>query len=418
MQKELETRNFIYEGKTDTPKYIDARIKFEEEEEEEEEERERLLSLADNDVDKWILTGAPIPLSLDQKFKLCFLNPYKENDSYIEMLIQKYPIDENSFHRLLFNTEIEEFAPKLKILGLNEMNKGQQNENESILDDLPFDVVQSDAIGLSREAKLYQSKELIETLIFLFENKNSNTSLTLKSGKLKNNNHKTSNKDISDALMEGLITKLIERSLNTDYLSYEDAKYEILNLKDIDWIENWIERYIQENDLSRQVGKEVSININNPIEYIDNDMINSYCEEHFSERPITLQFLYHQCDLIKINKTKKKRGAKPKNDSVASVAERLSYLIRLKRFLNQNEVNDISKFSISNKDCRLIHDYLVIFQLIPNQRKRDNTTTTPENYIKALIQNYRKNRKYVSNMNNMVHFLINSYKQTGIYPIH
>ena len=408
----LETRKFIYEGKTDTPEYIEARIKFE------EEERERLLSLADNDVDKWILTGAPIPLSLDQKFKLCFLNPYKENDSYIEMLIQKYPIDENSFHRLLFNTEIEEFAPKLKILGLNEMNKGQQNENESILDDLPFDVVESDAIGLSREAKLYQSKELIETLIFLFENKNSNTSLTLKSGKLKNNNHKTSNKDISDALMEGLIAKLIERNLNTDFLSYEDAKYEILNLKDIDWIKNWIEKYIIENDLRNQVCKEFSININNPSEYIDNDMINSYCEEHFSERPITLQFLYHQCDMITASKKKKKTGAKPKNDSVASLAERLSYLIRLNRFLNQNEVNDISKFSISNKDCRLIHDYLVIFKLIPNQRERNNTTTTPENYIKALIQNYRKNRKYVSNMNNMVHFLINSYKQTGIYPIH
>lgn len=412
MQMKLETRKFIYEGKTDTPEYIEARIKFE------EEERERLLSLADNDVDKWILTGAPIPLSLDQKFKLCFLNPYKENDSYIEMLIQKYPIDENSFHRLLFNTEIEEFAPKLKILGLNEMNKGLQNENESILDDLPFDVVESDEIGLSREAKLYQSKELIETLIFLFENKNSNTSMTLKSGKLKNNNLKTSNKDISDALMEGLITKLIERKLNTDFLSYEDAKYEILNLKDIDWIKNWIEKYIIENDLRNQVSKEFSININNPSEYIDNDMINSYCEEHFSERPITLQFLYHQCDMITVSKKKKKAGAKPKNDSLASLAERLSYLIRLNRFLNQNEVNDISKFSISNKDCRLIHDYLVIFQLIPNQRERNNTTTTPENYIKALIQNYRKNRKYVSNMNNMVHFLINSYKQTGIYPIH
>lgn len=412
MQKELESRKFIYEGKTDTPEYIEARIKFE------EEERKRLLSLADNDVDKWILTGTPIPLSLDQRFKLCFLNPYKENDSYIEMLIQKYPIDENSFHRLMFNTEIEEFAPKLKILGLNEMNKGLQNENESILDDLPFNVVESDEIGLSREAKLYQSKELIETLIFLFENKNSNTSMTLKSGKLKNNNLKTSNKDISDALMEGLITKLIERNLNTDFLSYEDAKYEILNLKDIDWIKNWTEKYIIENDLRNQVNKEFSININNPSEYIDNDMINSYCEEHFSERPITLQFLYHQCDMITVSKKKKKAGAKPKNDSLASLAERLSYLIRLNRFLNQNEVNDISKFSISNKDCRLIHDYLVIFKLIPNQRERNNTTTTPENYIKALIQNYRKNRKYVSNMNNMVHFLINSYKQTGVYPIH
>lgn len=411
MQKELESRKFIYEGKTDTPEYIETRIKFE------EEERKRLLSLADNNVDKWVLNGVPIPLSLDEKFRLCFLTPYKENDLYIEMLIQKYPIDENSFHRLLFNAEIEEFAPKLKILGLNEMNKGLQNENESKLEDLPFDVVESDEIGLSREAKLYQSKELIETLIFLFENKNSNTSMTLKSGKLKNNNLKTSNKDISDALMEGLITKLIERNLNTDFLSYEDAKYEILNLKDVDWIKNWIEKYIIENDLRNQVGREFSININNPSEYIDNDMINSYCEEHFSERSITLQFLYHQCDLIKIDKTKKKRGAKPKNDSVASLAERLSYLIRLNRFLNQNEENDISKFSISNKDCRLIHDYLVIFKLIPNQRERNNTTTTPENYIKALIQNYRKNRKFVSNIN-MIHFLINSYKKTGVYPIH
>ena len=69
MQKELETRKFMYEGETDTPEYIEARIKFEEEE---EEERKRLFSLADNDVDKWLLTGTPIPLSLDEKFKLCF----------------------------------------------------------------------------------------------------------------------------------------------------------------------------------------------------------------------------------------------------------------------------------------------------------------------------------------------------------
>lgn len=411
MQKELEKQKFIYEGRTDTPEYIEARLKFE------NEERERLLYLADNDVDKWIITGNPIPLSLDEKFKLCFLNPYKENDSYIEMLIQKYPIDENSFHRLLFNTEIEEFAPKLMILGLNEMNKELQNENEPFIDDLPFDFVEGREIVLTRREQFIQSRELIETLIFLFENKNSNTSITLKSGKFKNNNFKTSNNEIIDTLIDGLKSKLIERNLNTDCLSYEDAKYEILDLKDIDWIKNWIERYIKENDINRQEGTEFSFNINNPIEYIDNDMINSYCAEHFSERPITLQFLYHQCDMITVSKKKKKAGAKPKNDSVASLAERLSYLIRLNRFLNQNEENDISKFSISNKDCRLIHDYLVIFKLIPNQRERNNTTTTPENYIKALIQNYRKNRKFVSNIN-MVHFLINSYKKTGVYPIH
>ncbi len=414
MQEELERRKFNYDGRKDTSEYIEARIRFE------EEEKEHLLSLADDDVDKWMLTEAPIPLSLDHKFKLCFLNPYKENDRYIEMLIQKYPIDDNSLHRLLFNTEIEEFEQQLKILGLNEMNKGQQNENENeyIGEDLPFDNIENNEIKLTREEQLSQSKEIIETLIYLLENKDTNTSLTLKSGKYKSNNLKSSNIEIVDALIEGLKAKLIERNLNTDFLSYEDAKYEIFNLKDVDWIKNWIEKYIYENDLSGQVGRDFFVNINNPIEYIDNDMINSYSEEHLSERPITLQFLYHQYDLINIDKEKKKRGAKPKNDSIASLAERLSYLIRLNRFLKQNKENDISNFSISNKDCRLIHDYLVIFNLITNQRERNNTTTTPENYVKALIQNYRKNRKYVSNVNNTVHFLINSYKQTGIYPIY
>ena len=88
----------------------------------------------------------------------------------------------------------------------------------------------------------------------------------------------------------------------------------------------------------------------------------------------------------------KKAGAKPKNDLLASKAEHFSYLIRLRRFINQDEYDDIEKFPISNADCRLIYDCFVFLGHLEDNIGKNNSTK-PENYIRSLIDNYRANRK-------------------------
>lgn len=372
-----------------------------------------------NEFENWINYEVPIPLTNKECFTLCFLKPYKENESFIKSLLSKYPINDDLYNRLLINTELEEFAYHLKIMGLNEINKKAKVDRIEENDILPFDStneINSDKSTI--ENQVNENKEIIDTLIYLLENKNSAVNIVLKSGNLKNNNFKTQNNQITGAFIEGLKLNLKEKGLNKDYLSYDEAKVEILKLKDVEWIEDWLEKYLTENNMMNYNNLEFSIDINKPEEYIDNDMINMYSEEHFAEKEITVEFLYHLYDQIKNDKRKKKAGAKPKNDNIASLAERLSYLIRLKRFLSQNEYHDISRYTIKNKDCRLIHDYLVFFGLIQDQKERKNTTTSPENYIKMLIKNYRVNRKFIANENNMMHFLINSYKRNGIYPIH
>ena len=372
-----------------------------------------------NEFENWINYEVPIPLTNKECFTLCFLKPYKENESFIKSLLSKYPINDDLYNRLLINTELEEFAYNLKIMGLNEINKKAEVDRIEENDILPFDStneINSDKSTI--ENLVNENKEIIDTLIYLLENKNSAVNIVLKSGNLKNNNFKTQNNQITGAFIEGLKLNLKEKGLNKDYLSYDEAKDEILKLKDVEWIEDWLEKYLTENNMMNYNNLEFSIDINNPEEYIDNDMINMYSEEHFADKEITVEFLYHLYDQIKNDKRKKKAGAKTKNDNIASLAERLSYLIRLKRFLNQNEYFDISRYTIKNKDCRLIHDYLVFFGLIQDQKERKNTTTSPENYIKMLIKNYRANRKFIANENNMMHFLINSYKRNGIYPIH
>jgi hypothetical protein len=405
--------DFKYDGKTTDVEYVEKRIEY---------EMKKMIPDPDtsySELESWINFGTPMPLSKEECFTLCFLKPYKKNESYIKSLLSKYPINDDAYNRMLINTELEEFAYHLKIMGLNEINKKAEVDRIEENDILPFDnsnEIYSDKSTI--ENQVNENKEIIDTLIYLLENKNSTINIVLKSGNLKNNNFKTQNNQITEAFIEGLKLNLKEKGLNKDYLSYDEAKDEILKLKDIEWIENWLEKYLTENDMINYNNLEFSIDINKPEEYIDNDMINMYSEEHFAKKEITVEFLYHLYDQIKNDKRKKKAGAKPKNDNIASLAERLSYLIRLKRFLSQNEYHDISRYTIKNMDCRLIHDYLVFFGLIQNQKERKNTTTSPENYIKMLIKNYRANRKFIANENNMMHFLINSYKRNGIYPIH
>lgn len=82
-----------------------------------------------------------------------------------------------------------------------------------------------------------------------------------------------------------------------------------------------------------------------------------------------------------------RNGAPKKNELAYTIGKQISYLIRIERFLSSSkEITDIEKIQLKNKDFRFIHDCLSIIGEIKNQSNRENTTTTPEKYIRSLLK--------------------------------
>lgn len=85
--------------------------------------------------------------------------------------------------------------------------------------------------------------------------------------------------------------------------------------------------------------------------------------------------------------TETRKGAKKKNEIAFIIGKQLSFLVRLERFLTNNEgITDIEGIPLKNKDCMFIHDCLVAFREIESQTNREFTTTTPEKYIRTLLK--------------------------------
>ncbi|MEI6754353.1 MAG: hypothetical protein WCK78_14450 [Paludibacter sp.] len=366
------------------------------------QEFESDFTKAFEEVKIWRQNAKPAPMTIDQCFQICINPVYFTFDIVNEELKNKYPFDD--FNRLLIKTDLENFTEHLYIFGLFEKDKiNVRKRNEAEFNSI---------IDHPSSVTLYnnQAQAISNALLFLLVHQDTDISIIFKSKGKYADSIKFDDNFLTSKIIEGLKRDYENFNLNEENLTFEEAEEEIKNLCDPKWIENYINQLLSDEENNVYYGRIKSYE---DIEgFVDENMINEYAYDHETKREITVDYVKSLYGESK----KRKPGAKPKNDTIASIAERLSYLIRLKSFLNQNEYTDISKYPLSNKDCRLIHDYLVFFNLIPNQKQKQNTTTTPENYIKALIKNFRKHRKLLR-QENSVHFLINSYKRDGIYPI-
>lgn len=93
-----------------------------------------------------------------------------------------------------------------------------------------------------------------------------------------------------------------------------------------------------------------------------------------------------------------RRGKPQKNHLIAQFALILLSLI----YHDYAIINKVEGYS--NKDCRLIHDYLAFFKIIDDKRllaerlnsKGAKSKITPHNYIRSLVNNYRKSVKSIS----------------------
>ncbi|MHB9055775.1 MAG: hypothetical protein ACYC2P_06430 [Paludibacteraceae bacterium] len=375
-------------------------------------------------------------LTLEQKYRLCFSTLPDPPYIFVNQIISKFQLNKNDFIRLLIKTDLEPYTEILWNLGLLEVyylnylffnpeKSNQYNDFEmtNFTHDLNyiskyrpefiyFDSNGMSSIDTSSRKKKVDNLELTNLLIFLLDENNNGITVNFKSNLL-NKSITTRNDLLIKSIIDTLKNEYVTRKLNEVNLTYEEAEMELLAAEDRYWVRDYMNRfsnihYINEGGCFYYEEYELYVDEENIQEYITTDMIEDYADDHFTFVEVTLDLLKEkQIELS--SKLAKKVGAIPKNDNIAELAESLSYLIRLNRFFEQNTCKDITEFPLSNQDCRLIHDVLVFFGLLSNQKEKSNTTTTPENYIKALINNYRLHRK-VPVKNNANHMRINSHK--------
>jgi hypothetical protein len=313
-------------------------------------------------------------LEANKKIELCFDNVAK----YERFLNSRsmWDFNYNELERLLIKTDLEDYTSFLYSYGL--FNKFYKDQLYSI------DTLEEFEITYANE-----EKELLQLLIFLLSDTDSDITFRLKRGDKTADNLTFSNDKIKSGFIEMVKYQYEKCDFNEENLTPAEAEDEIKNMYDTEWIQQYIEKCLADTD--ERVFYPQITTISDFDGFVDDDMINEYAYEHYTKRDITLDYLKTKLDQYN-NKYVTKPGAKPKNDDLSRSKELLSYLIRLNKFLNQNEYNDIESFPIQNKDCILIYDYLRFFDLTDDLSSNTNSTK-PHNKIRSDIDNFRKYRK-------------------------
>jgi len=179
-----------------------------------------------------------------------------------------------------------------------------------------------------------------------------------------------SGKELFDILKAGFINEFERLGLNETVLSSEEAREEIENGGD--W--EWEGEHEYEADLLPS----------------DPWAVERYRLDHSKPRETTLEIVNMKiAEIEDIQKRLKKGvGAKIKNFACGELAKRLSYLYRIRPFLDQVEYSSITDFPLSNETCRFIFDYLEFWGSLPDgvkyeKKEKENRA----NYIKSLIRN-------------------------------
>ena len=327
-------------------------------------------------------------LSIKDKFNMCFNERIKPSEHINHEFVEKY--NKLEFINLLEQSQLKEYSTLLYDYVLSQKQTEIDEEYK-----VPIGIDINEVIQLTK------------SLIYLLSNEITKYSISIKSKLLKTETTSMSNQLIVKNTLYALMQTYTELRLNEEHLTYGEARDILTGNGTLDFsrkdhsdendISKWV-RYYLNSSPEVKWGFEYTgerIYLGDQALYCSPEMTVKYAAEHFVKREITIEYLYNKLVQLEI-----KTGAKPKNDKTAQFAERLSYLIRLDDFLKQTEIANFEKYSIRNKDYKLIYKILVFFEFIKELDNSDNTTT-PESYIKALINNYRKNRKkhYVKRKN-------------------
>lgn len=276
-------------------------------------------------------------------------------------------INISAFKRFLITNDMEEYSSLLMHL-MNiqlKMNKlpykGEFEENQkAILNDY-----------------WNYKRDITASLIILLSNEEGNLSITFQNSK---NSYIIDNDSIVESIIKGLLKEYKRRDLNIENLTVQEAEEAIKEKEDLEWIENWLMEKGQQVDPFLYEGID---------QFISNEMITEYAEEHYITREVDLEYLKNNIKILEQN-SKRKAGAKPKNNGIAILARGIANLKRIDKYIsNQEDIESFEQMKISDSDCKFIHDCLLFFGLIDDYSMNKNSTT-PAKYIRILLKQSKR----------------------------
>ncbi|MEI7502048.1 MAG: hypothetical protein WCJ61_02075 [Paludibacter sp.] len=178
-----------------------------------------------------------------------------------------------------------------------------------------------------------------------------------------------------------LVTEFENQNLNEANLTFDEAKQEIDEYEDGDFIQEYLDNSYH------HPFKGIIYDIEN----VPDDFINIYADVHYKKVETTIELVKTTLDDLKfsINNSKVKKGAKSKNKKLGNLALQLSYLYNFNEFINQNEIDSIYDFKISNDCFRFIYEYFEIWGVLKNKTSIDDDEHRA-NIIKSIISQIKK----------------------------
>jgi hypothetical protein len=196
----------------------------------------------------------------------------------------------------------------------------------------------------------------------------------------------TAGKELFDQLKVGYINEFERLGLNETELTVEEAKEEVEDINE----DGWFDEY----------GCTAAEILSEPY------YLEKYRLDHYKPRETTLEIVNKAIvEIEDIQKRLKKGvGAKVKNLGYGELAKRLSYLHRIRPYLDQKEFSSINHIPLSNETCRFIFDYLEFWGSLPEGVKFEKKEKEKRaNYIKSLIRNnvnyFKKPYSFINTVN-------------------
>jgi hypothetical protein len=246
------------------------------------------------------------------------------------------------------------------------------------------------------EQSIEYGKDIAEALYFLSQYElDSFTAI-----KISNNRDmiEIRNKTIVSSIIKAILAKLMKDfkkdSGDIDFLTFEEAKAEVISQKEPQWITQWNSDHKYFDELGKKIFIDENIDNENYRESVSGEymsggailnlLIEDYAFAHEIKREITLEYL--EKVKTKEPKEKGKRGAPEKYSSIKPIMQVLADLRRAERlFRNLDKGINTNNYRLKNPDYRFINDCLVIWGLKEDISTNRPITTTIEKALREIF---------------------------------
>lgn len=294
---------------------------------------DKITSETDSDIDKEISNCKSLnDFTLTQILNICMKD--STTTKFDDLTYSLRDLDYDYFRSILKGTSLEVFSEEL-INFQNEYFRKQEIKDKII------DILNQKYVETYRE-----QLKFTELLIFLIEKGKGKYGIDISFADASKNKKIIRDNEYLQYIIKATKEYYVSKKYNYTQLTYDEALAKLQNpifRKDLE------DSYaITNQDVS-------NIDINN----IPHQVVEYFAHSIITPRDITEDLLREikrdNEEIVKNFEVKKNPGRQALNLPVGRLSLNLSYLIRLDRFIKQDEVNDIYQLKIKNEDLELIY---------------------------------------------------------------